>query len=110
MTYTPIDQAFYDAVKNQKTLNRNNTYIVENVRYFTVYLHNNIIAHIWRDKSVIELFSAGWATRLTQSRLQIILNALGFKDIIIKLKGNDLLFTLNDKVIATNSLRLRNYP
>lgn len=74
-----IERNMVDAIKNRKCRKFGNTeiYSCNDADVVIVWLHGNKIAKVTRD--YVELYSAGWRTKTTKSRLNAILRGLGLQ-------------------------------
>lgn len=98
-----IEQQIYDAIRHHKNLNTVNTKVTFELDGFKVYLHDNLIA--WLKDNKLTLTSCGWDTRLTTSRLNVILQALGL-DIHVRVRGFTTEYVKDNKVLATKRIEL----
>lgn len=68
-----------------------------------VRLHNSVIAVITPDKQAIELNNAGFATGLTHSRMNAVLDAFDLAHIRAKKQGKNTVFTIHSQKLYTLS-------
>lgn len=74
-----IERNMVDTIKNRKCRKFGNTeiYSCNDADAVLVWLHGNKIAKVTRDS--VTLYSAGWYTNTTKSRLNAILRGLGLQ-------------------------------
>jgi hypothetical protein len=90
-----IEREMVAAIKAQKNWRKANTEVVcekdNDGAFFTVLLHGNAIAEgEWFDgegDGVAYLYSCGWKTATTKSRLNAVVAAVGSKEFIFQRKG-----------------------
>lgn len=98
-----IEQQIYNAILNDRNLNTSNTVVDMTYTGFKVLLHGNIIAEFVNNKLCLN--SCGWDTKLTTSRLNVILQALGL-NIRTRIRNFTTEFIQDSKVLSTDNIEL----
>lgn len=94
------------AIQNFEYLNYGNTLIQPVGTILKVYLHGSVIAVYNRKTEQLKLTDAGWCTKTTVSRLNMVLQAFGLSAIYARMRKGTTQFFLGSYMFGEHSLEL----
>lgn len=92
------------AIQNFKYLNYGNTSIQPVGNILKVYLHGSVIAEYNRKTQQLKLTDAGWCTKTTVSRLNMVLQAFGLSAIYARMCKGTTQFYLDNYMFGKTSV------
>lgn len=98
-----IEQEIYQTIKQHNYLNKANTVIYPTLDGMYIKLHGNKIVNL--QDNLLTLHDCGYPTRLTTSRLNVILQALGLS-IKVKVKQGKTHYYLKDHLLGTTHIEI----
>lgn len=101
-----IEQEIYQTIKQQQDFYKANTLIRFKNQQFIIALHGNVITEYESGK--LYLNDCGYPTRLTTSRLNTILQALGL-NIKVSVKNFRTQYLLNGQLLGENAIEIPYY-
>lgn len=100
-----LETKLANAIQNFEYKKTDNTLINPIGHILQVYLHGSVIAEYNRKTKQLKLTDAGWCTRTTVSRLNMVLKAFGLNAIHARIHKGITEFVLDKYVFATSTTK-----